>query len=260
MQNILEPVENMPLSEDNQRWVLEQIRQATQPNGFKKFVDRLRYWGLPAACIGGVLALIAMVITLGLFATNKASQEAEFRGKTTQELSTIENRLTGVENSLKLLPAQISSNKLSTLPKKELKNHRQELADAKKTLLSVPQSTPNFWPVTFQTITLLSQADFENYEKIASLPTTVVHNVTSTFPGPIDFGRNQKIILSGHVEGMIIRNCVVVFAPNVVLVNDIFINCAFILPVTGENPPKVLQEIGKTLLAGDLSHVTLNAS
>jgi len=58
---------------------------------------------------------------------------------------------------------------------------------------------------------------------------------------------------------MIFRNSIIRFDRSVRLVNDVFINCIFILP-TEENPPKVLQEIGKTLLTSDLSNVTLNAS
>ena len=70
---------------------------------------------------------------------------------------------------------------------------------------------------------------------------------------------NRRVVLKNLIQGMVFKNSVVRFEPSVRLVNDVFINCVFILP-TAENPPKALQEIGKTLLASDLVNVTLNAS
>jgi hypothetical protein len=70
---------------------------------------------------------------------------------------------------------------------------------------------------------------------------------------------NQRVVLKNHIEGLVYKNSIIRFESNVELVNDVFINCVFILPAQ-ENPPKPLQEIGKTLLASDLARVTLNAS
>ena len=70
---------------------------------------------------------------------------------------------------------------------------------------------------------------------------------------------DQRVVLKNLVQGVTFINSIVRFDPSVRLVNDTFINCVFILPAQ-EAPPKIFQEIGKTLLASDLAHVTISAS
>ncbi|MGD0544675.1 MAG: hypothetical protein ABSB65_09715 [Candidatus Acidiferrales bacterium] len=102
---------NMPLSEDNQHWVLDQIQQALYPNGWRKIADRLRYWGLLGVIVTAILGLIAIVVTLGIFATNKISQESEFRGKADQRLKDIESTLQDLKAAVASIHlAQVSSN------------------------------------------------------------------------------------------------------------------------------------------------------
>jgi len=96
----LEPTQDMTFSEDNQQWIRTEIQEAIRPNGFKKVANWLRYWGLLGVVITAFLALIGLVTTLGIFTTNKISQEAEFRGKTEKTLETIDKRLTSIEDSL----------------------------------------------------------------------------------------------------------------------------------------------------------------
>lgn len=97
---VLESNQDMAFSEDNQDWIRLQIEEAIRPNGFKKVANWLRYWGLLGIAITAFLTLIGLVVTLGIFTTNKISQEAEFRGKTEKTLETIDKRLTSIEGSL----------------------------------------------------------------------------------------------------------------------------------------------------------------
>src|ERR1700722_4110991 len=90
----------MSFSEDNQKWIRDQIQEAVLPNGFKKVAHWLRYWGLLAVVITAFLALIGIAVTLGIFTTNKISQEGVFRGTTGKSLEDIEKRLTSIETSL----------------------------------------------------------------------------------------------------------------------------------------------------------------
>jgi len=140
-------VESVPLSEENQTWVREEIRAAINPNGWKKTANWLRYWGLTSVCITAFLALVGIVITLGIFAANRIGQESEFRGTTTTRLSAIESRLVTIESSLLALrtsrAADAPANKENIAEAKEiLKDARQN-----KVLISsdvVKQSGNNF--------------------------------------------------------------------------------------------------------------------
>ena len=96
---------------------------------------------------------------------------------------------------------------------------------------------------SFQIITLLSRAQApKEMESLVKQPLTVFENVSFTNFPMVE--RRKNILLRKSVSG---------------LSNDLFVNCVFILPWQ-ENPSKTLQQIGTTLLAADLSKVTLNAS
>ena len=249
----------MPFSEENRNWIREEIGKAIHPNGWKRVADWLRYWSILGVCITVFVALIGIIITLGIFVTNRVSQESEFRGTTDQRLKTIEQTLSAIQNRLGLVQAQVVAQKYAAVPPKELKAHSEELKQLKTTVAQASPSTPGYWPIVFQVIQLASQSTFADWDKIAAMEETTLSNVSSRPPGAITLAPNRRFFLQKHVEGLTIKDSIVRFDPSVELVNDVFINCVFILPVQ-ENPSRPLQEIGKTLLASDLSKVTLNAS
>jgi hypothetical protein len=137
----------MPLSEDNQKWVRDEIKSAIFPNGWSRVANRIRYWSLPAACVGGVLALVAIVINQNNSLNNRVSQESEFRGSTTVRLKTIEDRLSGIEKSL--LTIRIGQASSSPISQRNIKDAKQVLESAKKDGVQLPtdvveQSGKNF--------------------------------------------------------------------------------------------------------------------
>jgi hypothetical protein len=210
--------------------------------------------------LGVFVALLALAAGGWNYAFSRVGQEAAFQVHTTDTLNLTAARLTRIEGKLGILQAQNAATKYSTIPIKELRGHRDELASVKSNLASLPQDVPNFWPASFQIITLLSQANSQ-LETIGKQPLSVMSDVRYiNMPGLIGFAvRDNNVLLKNLVEGVTFTNSVVHFDPSVRLVNDTFINCVFVFPAD-ENPPKSLQEIGKTLLASDLSKVTLNAS
>jgi hypothetical protein len=129
-------VETVPLSEENQNWVREEIRAAINPNGWKKTANWLRYWSLTGICITAFLALIAIIITVGIYATNRVSQESEFRGTTQVRLTNIETRLGGIETNILALRAAQAAN----LPtdKKNIAEAKAVLDAAKRSAIKLP--------------------------------------------------------------------------------------------------------------------------
>jgi hypothetical protein len=175
------------------------------------------------------------------------------------QLTTINERTSRIEGTLAVLQAQLVAQKYATVPPKELKAHSEELKQLKTTMAQLPPTSSGYWPLVFQVIQLASQSTFADVDKIAAQGQSEYSNVSSRPPGGFGVIENRRVILKNHVEGLIFKNCIIFFDPTVELVNDVFINCVFMFP-TQENPSKPLQEIGKTLLASDLSKVTLNAS
>ena len=187
-------------------------------------------------------------------------KQARFEEKTSGRLDSIEKRLLGIENTLKVLPAQITISKLSTIPPKELKQHKQELVQAKNALATTPPDTPNVWPTGFEIISLLSRAQFgAEMEKVAQQREGVMDNVRSNPPGLMAPIRNNRIVLKNLIQGITFINSIVRFDPSVQLANDTFINCIFVFPADA-NQSKPLQKLGEILLTSDLSHVIVNAS
>jgi hypothetical protein len=172
------------------------------------------------------------------------------------------NQITGdvreLKGALSVLRAQNVAEKYSTAAPTELHAHRAELSNIKKDLAATPSNAPNFWPTSFLIITLFSRASFD-VERVAATPESTFDNVGSNPPGAFGMISNKRVALINLVQGMVFKDSIVRFDPSVRLVNDVFIDCVFIFPVV-ETPPRPLQEIGKALLASDLSKVTLNSS
>jgi len=175
------------------------------------------------------------------------------------QLFTIDERLSRMEGALSVLRAEAVAAKYVKAPEKELKAHHDELKDIKDRLAQSKPDVPGYWPATFQIITLFSRATF-GVEKVAAGPESSFSDVVSNPPGAISPVQNGRVVLKNLIQGMVFKNSIVRFDPSVRLVNDVFIDCVFIFPSTGETPPARLQRIGETLLSSDLSKVTLNAS
>jgi hypothetical protein len=124
--------ETMGFSEENRAWIREEIQKALFPSGFRRIAERLRYWGLLAACVAVFLALVTTVVTLAIFTTNKISQESEFRGATNQKLISIDARLQGIEKIL----LGIRADKVANSPVS-----KQTIAEAKSILDTAKRSS-----------------------------------------------------------------------------------------------------------------------
>jgi hypothetical protein len=250
----LEPTEDMALRNDDRDWIHAEIQSAVdllRPHGWRKAVFVLRELGPLTATVAIIVALVGITLGAVYQSTAHVKEETTFRTNTMDRLGTI-------EGTLKLLQAQIAVAKYSSAPPQELKKHHDELASVRATLASAPKSEPDFWPVTFQVINLLSQATsnptVQNEQK-----ESVMDTVVSNPPGGMTPVMNSRVVLKNLVAGVTFINSIVRFDPSVRLANDTFINCIFVFP-TEANPPKNLQEIGSELLAADLSHATVKGS
>ncbi|HWY53008.1 MAG TPA: hypothetical protein VNZ03_00990 [Terriglobales bacterium] len=249
-------VEDLAFSEDNQNWIREEIQKAIYPNGFRKVADRLRYWGLLAVCITAFVALLAIAVSLGIYVASTMNRESEFRGATSEQLKTVSLRLTDIENTLKFLRAQTVAQKYSAVPIPELRKHRVELVEAKKNLANLPPGTPNYWPASFQIITLVSQAMYQ-LETIGKQPPSVFDNVRfSGFGAQGGRVSGHNVFLKNTIEGFTFENSIIHFDASTKLINVQFTHCVFIFPQDA-NPPQPLQQIGATLLASDLENVRI---
>lgn len=250
----LEPTEDMALRNDDRDWIHTEIQSAVnllRPHGWRKAVFVLRELGPLAATLAIIVTLVSITLGAVYQSTSHVRDETAFRTKTT-------DRLDAIEGILKLIQAQIAVAKYSSAPPQELKKHHDELASVRAMLANAPKGEPNFWPTTFQVISLLSQAtsnpSIQNDQREA-----ILNDVSSNPPGGMSPIMNSRVVLINLVAGMTFINSIVRFDPSVRLANDTFINCVFIFP-SEANPSTNLQQIGSELLAADLSHTIIKGS
>jgi len=241
----------MALTKSDKEWVTNEIDGHLNPSRWKNVWEVLPL----AAVVGILLALLSLAGAGWRYAFSRVEAEAQFQTHTTDNLTHTGERLTRIENTLGLLQAQVATTRYSNVPKQELKEHRDELANARIGLTGVPHDTPNFWPVSFQIISLLSQPQAAKViEDVGKRPLSIFDNVSLPM-----VEREKNVLLKNSISGIRFYDSVIHFDRSVKLSNIAFINCVFIFP-SQENPPVNLQQIGATLLAADLSKVTFNAS
>jgi hypothetical protein len=250
----------MALRKDHQDFLRAEIQtqidqsiEAFNPHGWGRVTRWAREWGIAGTIIMAFLALCGITFGAVYQSFAHVRDETEFRTKTADRLTEIEARLTRVENSLQLLPAQLTISKFASVSPKELRSHPDELVAIEKNLTKVSRDVPNFWPTSFQVITLLSQstsylARFEQEKStVADVQGIVIQKI-------------GHLLLAGLIRDSTIKYSVVEFDPSVRLVNVTFIDCVFVFPPS-QNPPPSLQKVGSELLiASDLSKITIGAA
>lgn len=219
-----------------------------------------RGWSIPVAS-GLFVGIFSVAVYVAGLEVDKHIQSAVSASVSPLQLDVhrIDGDTQELKGMLNVLRAQIALQKYSSVRPKDLKTHKEELKQLKTTVAQAPPNTPGYWPVAFQIIQLASQSNFPDSEKIALQGEDVLSGLISRPLGAISVGPNRRFFLKNHVEGIVFKDSIIRFDPSVELVNDLFINCVFLIPVQ-DDPSKSLQDIGKTLLASDLSRVTLNAS
>jgi hypothetical protein len=249
----------MSLRKEDKAWIEEAIRAALKeqldPHGWKKLQGFLPIIGV----LGVIVGLLALGGAGWKYAFSRVESEAQFQAHTTDAINGITERLTRIEGILTVSHAQTVAQKFATVSPKDLNVHGEELKQLKTALAQSPPTSPGYWPAAFQVIQLYSQSTFADLNKVASQRESSYDNVSSKPAGMFGVTTGRRVFLKNHVEGLIFKDSIIRFDPSIILVNDVFINCVFLIPQQ-ENPSKPLQEIGKTLLASDLSKVTLNAS
>lgn len=255
---LLESSEQMKLGKGDRDSISTEITTAVaaavdllKPRGWRKALYVLRELGILGTIMTVIVALLGITAAAVYHAVADVREETQFRTNTGI-------RLTHIEETLKLIPAQIAASSFSNLPQKELQNHRNELNEIKKKLAATPvRDTPNFWPTSFQVITLLSKADFDI--EPSTKPQMTLADIDGITPRILAMPRGTRILLQGSIRNSVFSEAIVTFDPGVRLQNVTFINCVLIFP-TEQNPSLPLQKIGDVLLTSDLSRVTINAS
>jgi len=155
---------------------------------------------------------------------------------------------------LAVLQTKILVQELGALSGLQLREHRDELREARKFLLSANPETPGFWPAGFQLITLLSRA---TSAAETGKSKEVALNDFSGGAVPGEFG--ARFVLTGQIKNTVFTEAVVRLDPEVKLENVTFKNCIIIFP-DAPKPPKSLQQIASEFLASDMLGVTIHGS
>lgn len=104
----------MVLRNEDKKWVQDTIAEAIEslrPRGWRKLIHLLRELGPVIGSVAFVTALIAILVTVGIFASSRLREESEFRGRTGERLNSIESgikSLTATVEAIRL--RQVSEN------------------------------------------------------------------------------------------------------------------------------------------------------
>jgi hypothetical protein len=159
-----------------------------------------------------------------------------------------------LEGMLIVLQNKVLIQQLSALPQLQLREHREELREARKFLATANPETPGFWPATFQMITLLSRA---TSAVEAEKPKEIFVSDVSGGPFTGEFG--ERIVLAGQIRNTVFTDAVVRLDPDVHLQNVTFVDCIIIFP-DAQKPAKSLRQIASEFLSSDLLRTTIHGS
>jgi hypothetical protein len=171
-----------------------------------------------------------------------------------KELQSAASNSRRLEEQLVILECKVLAQQVAVIPVSQLREHREELRDARTRLAAVDADTPGFWPTTFQLITLLSRAT--SAVEIEKPKEIVISNV-SDFPFDSELGK--RIVLAGEIKNTVFTDAVVRLDPEVHLENVTFNGCVIIFPDTPK-PSSSLREIAAQFLSSNLPHVTIRGS
>lgn len=260
--------------------VREIVREELKPSAVRRVFDNLRYWGLLAAIVSVILALLGMVITLGVFATNKLTQEADFRARTDERLKQLdessrklEEKVQKLEVSLSAFATKISLQNISALDKTQFAKALPELTKLK--LPPTPQSRPS--QEVLQTIaTKLHETDPKSPDYWPAVLKFLEYATNSSQPqsrpaaGQAEFHTGQHTfdslkVLNSHVylDGgrlidTVFENSLITFTNEPVAMTNVrFINCRFEFPAS-TSPDPYIKRAAQLLLTTSLDSVLVN--
>ncbi len=260
-------IEVMAIRNDDWLRIQDEIRAATlrpEVYGFRRFLQWLRDWSLVGPSIAAFIALLGITFGAIYYSVANVKEETAFRTGTTiklggfdTRLGNIDTRLDKIDSALALLQGQFATLKYANLPKTQLKTYQKELTSVKNGLASAGKDAPGYWPVSFEVIELLSKS-LSGIEP-NSRPETTLDDISGFTPQTVKLPPGTRYVLKNKISNSVFQDAVVRFDPSVQLENVTFINCVLILPIQ-INPPPNIQRIGESLLASDLSKVTVRGS
>jgi hypothetical protein len=171
-----------------------------------------------------------------------------------KELQSAEINTKQLQEQLVILQCKVLAQQISAIPVSQMRDHREELRNARTQIAAVDADTPGYWPTTFQLITLLSRAT--SAVEIEKPKEIVISNV-SDFPFAGELG--ERIMLAGQIKNTVFTDAVVRLDPEVHLENVTFNNCVIIFPDTSK-PSSSIRDIAAQLLSSNLPHATIHGS
>jgi hypothetical protein len=241
--------------------IQESITAAKEPTRWQVWNSEHPIWSKVVP--GLIVALIVAVVSgIGLLIHTSTNSyiDGRVRGLIKplgEQVGKIDERTSRMDGELIVLTARLAATKYSNAPNKDLKEHRDELTAIKKNLATARTDTPDFWPTSFQIITLVSKTNFD--VNPSDKPILTLDGATGVFWRAFALPPGAHILLKHVINDSVFHDVVVTLDSSVELRNVTFVNCVLILPAQ-ENPPKPIQNIGSALLAADLAKVTIKES
>ena len=233
----------------------------------------LKDWGIIGACITAALSMVAISITLGVFAASEIRQNSEFRGRTGARLDAIEanqRKSAALESPRKVFqeigaldPKTFNINlpalrTVAEQPITEVNPSQPLLRKVADKLRNAPEASPEYWPTALQFIQFASSGLSADVP-LQGLPASHLGNVVSTLAGGIGPFSHQTIVLDyGPIAGLRFENCRIIFGSAIIQMrNVIFVNCVFEFPRL-DQPTPYLMQVARQLLSTGLTNAVVS--
>lgn len=266
----------MPLNKDDKQWIQGQVRDEVklrisvqQRSRAIQVAYWLREWGVLGVCITAFLALIAICLTLAIFAFSGVKDNATFRGRTDVRLDKIEAALLelrapqspkAVLDDLSKLDKRQFANALPALrkvteqPVAKVSPDQAVLRDVAFKLRETSENTPDYWTTVLRFIQFASNGMASNAPPPGSPINATIQNsylTHQTFPEHSVF-----VLDGGGMEYTRFENSRIIFTNNPVRMRNVtFVNCAFEFPGIA-TPTPYLENAARQLLASNFEYVS----
>jgi len=240
-------------------------------NNRNKVLRWLREWGTVGASITSAVGIVAICVTLAIFAFSGVKENAIFRTRTEDSLNEIKGKLLKLEavNSpgsvLKeiggLQPKAFAASlpalqvALNGLPS-QFQPNKATLTTIADKLLATDDTVVGYWPTVLQFIRFVSEGKSPKVPPEGDPNIIFSHNMGRGFAvGTIE---NRIVELDGGelYDSQFVR-CRIVFTSDPVRMQNVgFVDCVFEFPQIGY-PSPYLKRASRILLASNFSSVTI---
>ena len=271
----------MSFSPANEQWIRGEIQSAissavkglSPPSGFRKALYLLREWGVLGTVAMAIVALATFAAAGWNSSNSRLEKESEFRAKTADALTRINERLQQIEGDLLRRDLRITS----TLSQQQFNDNldlvatTMELAKSKRVVIdnslirtvksrlaAASPAVPQFWPAVANVVNYQGAEWVPHINLQALLPCV---NWLGGSVSDLTFDENHGCVMDldgADMARVTIKNGVVLYRGGPTKLKDVsFTNCYFVIVIPLRPDQSGEHDVASSLLSQDSNRIEL---